>query len=49
MGVHVLDAAWWLLGMPRPGSVLGVGGARFGPRGEGYWRFTAFGVKAEKQ
>ena len=40
MGVHVLDAAWWLLGMPRPVSVLGVGGARFGPRGEGYWRFA---------
>jgi predicted dehydrogenase len=39
MGVHVLDSAWWLLGMPRPVSVVGVAGARFGPRGEGYWRF----------
>jgi predicted dehydrogenase len=39
MGVHVLDAAWWLLGMPRPASVTGVAGAKFGPRGQGYWRF----------
>jgi predicted dehydrogenase len=39
MGVHVLDAVWWLLGMPRPVSVLGVAGAKFGPRGQGYWRF----------
>jgi len=40
MGVHVLDSAWWLLGMPRPASVLGVSGARFGPRGQGYWKFA---------
>jgi predicted dehydrogenase len=39
MGVHVLDAAWWLLGMPRPLSAVGVAGAVFGPRGEGYWHF----------
>jgi predicted dehydrogenase len=39
MGVHVLDSVWWLLGMPNPVSVLGVSGAKFGPRGEGYWRF----------
>jgi predicted dehydrogenase len=39
MGVHVLDSVWWLLGMPRPVSVMGVSGAKFGPRGEGYWRF----------
>jgi predicted dehydrogenase len=39
MGVHVLDSAWWLLGMPQPVSVTGVGGAKFGPRGEGYWNF----------
>lgn len=37
MGVHVLDAVWWLLGMPKPESVLGVAGAKFGPRGEGYF------------
>ncbi|MDE0430678.1 MAG: Gfo/Idh/MocA family oxidoreductase [Caldilineaceae bacterium] len=41
MGVHVLDAAWWLLGMPKPMSVTGVAGAKFGPRGLGY-----FGRKA---
>jgi len=39
MGVHVLDSAWWLLGMPKPVSVTGVGGAKFGPRGQGYWHF----------
>jgi predicted dehydrogenase len=39
MGVHVLDAAWWLLGCPAPETVLGVGGAKFGPRGLGYWDF----------
>ena len=37
MGVHVLDAVWWLLGMPKPESVAGVSGARFGPKGRGYW------------
>ncbi|MCY3900345.1 MAG: Gfo/Idh/MocA family oxidoreductase [Caldilineaceae bacterium] len=41
MGVHVLDAAWWMLGMPRPVSITGVAGARFGPRGLGF-----FGRKA---
>jgi predicted dehydrogenase len=39
MGVHVLDAVWWLLGMPKPISVLGVAGAKFGPRGLGYWDY----------
>ncbi len=39
MGVHVLDLAWWLLGKPKPVSVMGVGGAKFGPHGEGYWDF----------
>jgi predicted dehydrogenase len=39
MGVHFLDAAWWLMGMPRPSRALGVAGARFGPRGLGYWDF----------
>ncbi len=39
MGVHVLDAVWWLLGMPKPISVTGVAGAMFGPRGKGYWDF----------
>jgi len=40
MGVHVLDAAWWLLGKPRPVSTVGVAGAKFGPRGQGYWHFA---------
>jgi predicted dehydrogenase len=39
MGVHVLDAAWWLMGMPEPVSVTGVAGAKFGPRGQGYWDY----------
>lgn len=37
MGVHVLDSAWWLLGMPEPVSVTGVSGAKFGPSGKGYF------------
>lgn len=37
MGVHVLDSAWWLLGMPEPVSVTGVAGAKFGPLGKGYF------------
>jgi predicted dehydrogenase len=40
MGVHYLDAAWWLMGMPKPVRVLGVSGARFGPAGKGYWDFA---------
>lgn len=40
MGVHVLDAAWWIMGLPRPVSVVGVAGAKFGPRGLGYWDFS---------
>ncbi|MDA0841373.1 MAG: Gfo/Idh/MocA family oxidoreductase [Planctomycetota bacterium] len=36
MGVHVLDAAWWLIGMPKPVTVSGVAGAKFGPKGLGY-------------
>ncbi len=46
MGVHVLDAVWWLLGAanggpPRPVSVLAVAGAKFGPRGQGYWEYRS--------
>ena len=40
MGVHVLDAAWWIMGCPEPVSVSGVAGAKFGPRGQGYWNFS---------
>jgi len=36
MGVHVLDASWWLLGTPKPIYALGAAGAKFGPRGLGY-------------
>jgi Predicted dehydrogenases and related proteins len=37
MGVHVLDACWWLMGRPVPISASGVAGAKFGPYGRGYW------------
>ena len=40
MGVHVLDAVWWILGMPKPASVIAVSGAKFGPHGRGYWNFS---------
>lgn len=40
MGVHMLDAVWWLLGMPRPVSVSGVAGAKFGPSGVGYMGYA---------
>ncbi len=40
MGVHVLDAAWWILGLPKPIAVLGAAGAKFGPHGRGYWNRT---------
>lgn len=49
MGVHVLDAAWWLLGQPRPVSVTGVAGAKFGPRGLGYWDYKAPPKKVYRQ
>ena len=49
MGVHVLDAAWWLLGMPQPVSVTGVAGAKFGPRGLGYWDFHKVPGKFSRQ
>jgi len=39
MGVHVLDSAWWMMGMPQPVSVSGVGGAKFGPLGRGFWEY----------
>jgi predicted dehydrogenase len=41
MGVHALDAAWWLAGCPEPVSVTGVAGAKFGPRGQGYWEYRS--------
>jgi predicted dehydrogenase len=39
MGVHLLDAAWWMTGCHKPVSITGVAGAHFGPRGQGYWDF----------
>ena len=39
MGVHVLDAIWWVMGLPKPISAVGVAGAKFGPRGLGYWDY----------
>ena len=40
MGVHFLDAAWAIMGRPRPLTATGVAGAAFGPRGRGYSRPT---------
>lgn len=37
MGVHALDAVWAVMGHPRPVTITGVAGAKFGPRGLGYW------------
>lgn len=45
MGVHVLDAAWWVMGMPKPVSVTGVAGAKFGPRGLGRSNFGGGAVE----
>ena len=36
MGVHALDAIWWVLGTPKPLHVVGTAGAKFGPYGRGY-------------
>jgi predicted dehydrogenase len=41
MGVHALDMAWWIAGCPEPVSVTGVAGAKFGPRGQGYWEYRS--------
>ena len=49
MGVHVLDSVWWLMGAPRPVSATGVCGARFGPRGQGYWRYAVPPVEYSSQ
>lgn len=49
MGVHVLDAVWWILGKPRPVSVTGVAGAKFGPYGKGYWDFSTPPKRVSKQ
>ena len=49
MGVHVLDSAWWILGLPQPVSATGVAGAKFGPRGLGYWDFRTPPRKVYRQ
>jgi predicted dehydrogenase len=49
MGVHVLDAVWWIMGMPKPISVVGVAGAKFGPRGLGYWDYSTPSKKIYQQ
>ncbi|MDP6038206.1 MAG: Gfo/Idh/MocA family oxidoreductase, partial [Candidatus Latescibacteria bacterium] len=49
MGVHVLDAVWYLLGMPKPVTATGVSGAKFGPRGRGYWGFRKVPRSTSKQ
>ncbi|OPZ15002.1 MAG: putative oxidoreductase YcjS [candidate division BRC1 bacterium ADurb.BinA364] len=36
MGVHMLDNSWAIMGRPKPVSVSGVCGAKFGPFGRGY-------------
>jgi predicted dehydrogenase len=41
MGVHALDAVWWLAGCPEPVSVLGAAGAKFGPYGRGYMDYRS--------
>ena len=45
MGVHVLDSAWWVMGMPKPVSATGVAAAKFGPRGLGRSNFGGGAVE----
>lgn len=49
MGVHLLDAAWWVAGCPEPVSVTGVAGAKFGPRGLGYMEYRDPGPEFVRQ
>ena len=49
MGVHALDAVWALLGKPTPLTATGVAGAKFGPRGLGYWDYKPAARKVYKQ
>ena len=49
MGVHALDAVWWVMGMPNPISAVGVAGAKFGPRGLGYWDYSTPPKKVYQQ
>ena len=45
IGVHLLDAAWWLAGCPKPLSVFGATYAEFGPRGKG---LGGYGLLADR-
>jgi len=49
MGVHALDAVWWIMGMPNPISATGASGAKFGPRGQGYWDYSTPPKKVYQQ
>ncbi len=41
IGVHLLDAAWWLAGCPRPVAAMGATYAEFGPQGKGQASWSA--------
>jgi predicted dehydrogenase len=45
IGVHLLDAAWWLAGCPKPVSVYGATYAEFGPRGLG---MGGYGLRSDR-
>jgi predicted dehydrogenase len=49
MGVHFLDSAWWMLGMPRPVTASAVAGAKFGPHGRGYMNFATPTLELSRQ
>jgi predicted dehydrogenase len=40
LGVHMIDLALWLMGFPRPYSILGATYAEFGPKGKGGWTYS---------
>ncbi len=46
IGVHLLDAAWWLAGCPRPTAVFGAAYAEFGPQGKG---MGGHGLRADRE
>lgn len=48
IGVHLLDAAWWLAGCPKPVSVTGSTYAEFGPYGKGTGTWGVAGGKGKK-
>ncbi|BDG36440.1 Gfo/Idh/MocA family protein [Saccharococcus caldoxylosilyticus] len=46
LGVHMLDLTLWMLGYPRPISVVGKTYAKFGPRHKGAWPGKLFAADA---